>query len=112
MDRGLTTQSLGHPDLSIARRQHTEYVRVLRSLGVEVTVLESADDLPDSHFVEDTAVVHRGTAILTRPGAPERQPEVDLIRPHLERHLPVLVALAFIASGDYMSLIRQLRLFF
>ena len=89
MDRGLTTQHLGQPDLTIARREHARYVRTLQSLGVEVTVLESADDLPDSHFVEDTAVIHRGTAILTRPGAPERTPEVDRIRPHLERHLAV-----------------------
>jgi dimethylargininase len=89
MDRGLTTQNLGRPDLSTARREHAEYVRVLRSLGVDVTVLESADDLPDSHFVEDTAVIHRGTAILTRPGAAERQAEVERIRPHLEKHLAV-----------------------
>ena len=72
MGRGLTTQNLGLPDVSTARREHSEYVRVLRSLGVDVTVLASADDLPDSHFVEDTAVIHRGTAILTRPGAAER----------------------------------------
>jgi len=89
MGRGLTTQHLGVPDLIAARREHAEYVAVLRSLGVEVTVLESADDLPDSHFVEDTAVIHRGTAVLTRPGAPERQSEVERIRPHLERHLAV-----------------------
>jgi len=89
MGRGLTTQNLGQPDLSIARREHAEYVRVLRSLGVDVIVLESADDLPDSHFVEDTAVIHRGTAILTRPGTAERQPEVERIRPHLERLLTV-----------------------
>ena len=89
MSRGLTTQTLGLPDLNTARKEHAEYVETLRSLGVDVTVLESANDLPDSHFVEDTAVIHQGTAILTRPGASERQPEVERIRPHLERHLAV-----------------------
>ena len=89
MHRGLTTQALGRPDLGIARSQHAEYVRALRSLGVEVTELAGADDLPDGHFVEDTAVIHRGTAILTRPGAAERQPEVERVRPHLEKQLVV-----------------------
>ena len=89
MAHGLTTQALGGPDLELARREHDRYLRALRSLGVEVIVLESEDDLPDSHFVEDTAVIHRGTAILTRPGAAERAAEVERIRPHLERHLQV-----------------------
>jgi len=89
MHRGLTTQALGRPDLGTARRQHAEYVRVLRSLGVEVIELAGAEDLPDGHFVEDTAVIHRGTAILTRPGAAERQSEVERIRPHLEKQLVV-----------------------
>ena len=89
MDRGLTTQDLGRPGLDAARRQHAAYVRALRSVRVKVTVLDSADDLPDGHFVEDTAVIHRGTAILTRPGAAERHPEVARIRPYLERHLTV-----------------------
>lgn len=44
-----------------------------------VTVL-AHDLLPDSTFVEDTAVIAGRNAILTRPGAPARIDEVDAIR--------------------------------
>lgn len=89
MARGLTTKDLGAPDLALARRQQEAYVRTLRALGMEVTVLEALDALPDSHFVEDVAVLVRGTAILTRPAADERRGEVALIRPVLETRMPV-----------------------
>ena len=89
MAQGLTTQTLGPPDLALARRQHEAYVRALRSVGVEVTVLEPLDALPDSHFVEDAALLVRGTAILTRPAAAERRGEVEHLRPVLESRMPV-----------------------
>ena len=89
MAHGLTTQNRGTPSLPLARKQHEAYVRALRSVGIGVTVLDPIDDLPDSHFVEDVAVLARGTAILTRPGASERRAEVDRIRPALEARLPV-----------------------
>lgn len=86
---GLTSQALGVPDLALARWQHAAYVGALTSLGVEVEELEAQDDLPDSHFVEDVAVIVRGTAILTRPAAPERREEVARLRPALESRVKV-----------------------
>jgi dimethylargininase len=88
--RGLTTQSLGLPDVARAREQHRAYVVALEALGVRVTSLEVAPELPDSHFLEDVAVVHRGTAILTAPAAPERRAEVERIRPALEAEMSVV----------------------
>lgn len=43
-------------DVEKAREQHAGYVAALRSLGIEVTVLESNPTCPDSPFVEDRAV--------------------------------------------------------
>ena len=34
-----------------------------------------ADDCPDAVFVEDTVVVYADLAVITRPGADEREPE-------------------------------------
>ena len=56
-------------DLEIARQQHPAYEIALRSLGVEVISLPEEPDLPDSVFVEDTAIVLDECAIITRPGA-------------------------------------------
>jgi len=89
MAEGLTTQSFSRPDAARAERQHRAYVTALQREGVKVRELPSIAELPDSHFVEDTAVVHRGVAILTRPGAESRRAEVDRIRPELERALEV-----------------------
>jgi hypothetical protein len=30
----------------------------------------------------------------------------------LERHIPIVIALLYLATGDYLSLIRQVRLLF
>ncbi len=46
-------------------------------------------DLPDAVFVEDTAVVLDEIAVLARPGAPSRQPEVDTIERVLARYRPL-----------------------
>jgi dimethylargininase len=90
MGAGLTTQALGEPDFEKAAGQHRAYVEALEEAGVTVRRLPPEPSLPDSHFVEDTAVIHRGVAILTRPGAGTRRAEVDRIRPVLERELEVV----------------------
>jgi dimethylargininase len=80
---GLTTAGLGPPDLPLALAQHRAYVAALESCGLAVTVLPPDDRFPDSTFVEDTAVLARGLAVLCRPGAPSRAGEVEAIRPAL-----------------------------
>lgn len=88
MAKGITTQG-ETPDLGLARKQHRNYLQTLRGLGISITVLEPEEDLPDSHFVEDTAIIHQQVAILTQPGANARRAEVARIRPALERVLAV-----------------------
>ncbi len=62
-----------------ACEQHKQYVTALRSLGLEVQTLPADSNLPDSVFVEDMALVLDECAIITRPGADSRKPEVDSI---------------------------------
>lgn len=74
---GLVTHISRTPvDVETARRQHEAYVAALRDSGWDVRYVPPADDCPDSVFVEDSVVVFGSLAVLTRPGAPERQPEV------------------------------------
>lgn len=72
-------------DLALARRQHADYVGTLRRLGCVVHELPPAHDLPDAVFVEDTAVVLEEIAVLTRPGAASRRPEVATMAAALAR---------------------------
>ncbi len=87
---GITTQQLGPPDIALACEQHAAYVRALETLGVSVTVLDPDERYPDSTFVEDVAVLHRGVAILTKPGAGSRRGEVETIREVLAANMPVI----------------------
>lgn len=85
---GLTTAGLGPPDLPRALAQHAAYVAALEACGLAVTRLPPDDRFPDSTFVEDTAVLARGLAVLCRPGAPSRAGEVDAARPAVETFFP------------------------
>ena len=90
---GLTTAGLGPPDLPLALAQHEAYVRALEACGLSVTRLPADDRFPDSTFVEDTAVLARGLAVLCRPGAPSRAGEVEAIRPAIEAAFDAVTAI-------------------
>ncbi|XP_014680889.1 PREDICTED: N(G),N(G)-dimethylarginine dimethylaminohydrolase 1-like isoform X2 [Priapulus caudatus] len=80
----------GELDITKAREEHELFVATLRKLGVDVIELPQDETLPDSCFVEDTAVVINGTALLTKPGKAERRKEVEIIRSTLKKELPEL----------------------
>ncbi len=63
-------------DVALAADQHVAYVSALRDAGYAIRAVEPADDCPDSVFIEDAVVVVDDLAILTRPGAESRRPEV------------------------------------
>lgn len=63
-------------DLDLARQQWAGYVRALNEQGWETIEVPPADDCPDSVFVEDTVVMFDEVAVITRPGADERKPEI------------------------------------
>jgi dimethylargininase len=64
-------------DVELARTQHAAYAKALAASGWKVEQVPVAEDCPDSVFVEDTVVVCDDLAVLTRPGASQRRPEVD-----------------------------------
>jgi dimethylargininase len=74
----LSFRTRGEIELEEAKRQHEAYVRLLRELGLDVLELPPDESLPECVFVEDTAVVCNGIALITRPGAPTRTKEVNI----------------------------------
>lgn len=93
-------------DVDIARAQHDEYVKALATLGCKVIELEEEPDLPDSVFVEDTAFILPEAAVITRPGADSRKPEVESIIPALSPHRKLIqvTAPASVDGGDVLVL--------
>lgn len=86
MAAGITTQKES-VDIDLARQQHQAYFKTLQDLGIRMSLLQPAENFPDSHFVEDAAIIYGNTAILTRPGALERRGEVSLLNSHLPSNL-------------------------
>ena len=110
-DRGITTVQWDRPPrYERILFQHAAYVAVLESLGLEVTVLPPAPDFPDAYFVEDTAVMLPGLAVLTRPGEPARRGEVAAMAPVLEGFGPVAAVQApgLLDGGDVMQVENHL----
>jgi dimethylargininase len=95
-------------DVTLASAQHAAYVTCLRDLGLRILALAPEPDLPDATFVEDTAIVVDEVAVITRPGATSRQPEVatmaEALRPH--RPLRFLTAPATLDGGDVLCIGR------
>lgn len=67
-------------DAERARRQHREYVAVLRSAGYLIEEIVADEDHPDCVFIEDTAVVIGQSAVIARSGAVSRRGETAPVR--------------------------------
>ena len=60
----------------LAIEQWAGYVRAMESCGWDLVEVPPADDCPDAVFVEDTVVIYKNLAVISRPGADTRKPEV------------------------------------
>jgi dimethylargininase len=104
---GIVTHRQRTPvDVDRALEQWERYVDVLSDHGWDIVEAPPADEHPDGVFIEDAAVVLRGVAVLTRPGAAERRGEVDTVAPTLERmslHPRRITPPGTLDGGDVMA---------
>jgi dimethylargininase len=63
-------------DQRLAEVQWKAYVEALERFGWHTVVVPPADECPDAVFVEDTVVVYKNLAVISRPGADARKPEI------------------------------------
>jgi dimethylargininase len=77
-------------DVSVARSQHHNYVQAIKEIGFAVLELPSEPNLPDSVFVEDTAIVLPEVALITNPGADSRKPETESVAQALRPYRPLV----------------------
>jgi dimethylargininase len=64
-------------DPAKAAEQHSAYEQALADAGFEIIRLPELADDPDAVFVEDTALLLGGHAVITRPGAASRIGETE-----------------------------------
>lgn len=97
-------------DYALARDQHHQYEAALAALGCQIHRLPAEPELPDSVFIEDTAIVLDEAAIITRPGADSRKPETPSIARALAPHrcLYTIEAPGTVDGGDVLLLGKTL----
>ena len=107
LDEGLVTHIERTPvDLRLALAQWEAYVRTLEDHGWTTIEVPPADDCPDSVFVEDTVVMFRNVAVITRPGADSRKPEtidVDKVVTALGCSVNAIRAPGTLDGGDVLK---------
>lgn len=93
-------------DINVVRKHHLEYCNTLEELGLELIKLPRLNGYPDSCFIEDTAIIHKDRAFITRMGAIERRGEVSSVESVLKDYMKVKKALepARIEGGDVLHL--------
>ena len=69
----------------MAHRQWQSYVDAFAERGWEVREVDVDDACPDSVFIEDAGFVFGEIAVVARPGAPSRRPEVPPVAAALEQ---------------------------
>ena len=96
-------------DIETARSQHAAYEDALRHLGCVVERVDPLPAMPDSVFVEDTAVVLDEMAVVTRPGAATRRGEVESMARALARYRTIvwIEEPATIDGGDVLRIGRR-----
>jgi len=107
LDEGLITHIERTPvDLRLALAQWEAYVKILEDHGWDTIEVPPADDCPDSVFIEDTVVMFRNVAVITRPGADSRKPEtidVDKIVTALGCSVNAIRAPGTLDGGDVLK---------
>src|SRR5437870_2565180 len=92
-------------DYGRAVEQHEQYCQMLRRCGVDVRTLDVNRDLPDSVFIEDTAIVLDEIAVLASMGVESRRAEPAGIEPVLREYRQVhhLEPGATLEGGDVLQ---------
>ena len=93
-------------NISQAQNQHATYCKTLAELGLEIIKLPRDDEYPDACFVEDTAVIHAGKALITRLAMRSRRGEETPVEEVLQEYFPVkrIMAPGTLEGGDVIHL--------
>jgi dimethylargininase len=96
-------------DQAKAALQHEAYEAALRQAGLEVLRLPDLPGHPDGTFVEDTALLLDGHAVIMRPGAASRSTETDSTASGLAAHFELhRLSEGCVDGGDVLRIGRTL----
>ena len=66
-------------DVRLAKKQHNQYISILRESGIHVIELDPLEDLPDSVFMQDPAILGSRRTVIGRFGEQSRRGEEETL---------------------------------
>jgi len=69
-----------HPQFEIITEEHSNYIKAIKEAGLQIKLLESLEEYPDSIFVEDPALIYKTNVIILNPFDPSRNGEKNIIK--------------------------------
>src|SRR5947208_17109319 len=92
-----------------AAGQHAGYEKALREAGLDIIRLPELADDPDAVFVEDTALLLDGHAVITRPGVASRAGETESTAAGLAGRFELhRMTSGFVDGGDVLRIGKTL----
>ena len=105
IQNGLSSQNL-HPQYEIIAKEHSNYINAMEEAGLQIQLLESLEEYPDSIFVEDPALTYKSNVIILNPFDPSRNGEKNIIENEI-KHLfdnILFVNDGFVEGGDILNI--------
>jgi dimethylargininase len=105
IQNGLSSQNL-HPQYKVIAEEHSNYIKAIKEAGLQIKLLESLEEYPDSIFVEDPALTYQSNIIILNPFDPSRNGEKNIIKNEI-KHLfdnILFVEDGFVEGGDILNI--------
>lgn len=106
INRGLKILDRGEVDVSLAKKQHGYFCDALVKIGYQIVITMPAnDDLPDSVFAEDPAVILGDTLVIARLTREERRGEEEELEAELQSYFQYIMRInepGFVEGGDVL----------
>ena len=105
IENGLSSQNL-HPQYKVIAEEHSNYIKAIQAAGLQIKLLESLEEYPDSIFVEDPALTYQSNVIILNPFDPSRNGEKNIIKEEI-KHLfdkMLFVEDGFVEGGDILNI--------
>ena len=105
IQNGLSSQNL-HPQYKVIAEEHSNYIKAIQAAGLQIKLLESLEEYPDSIFVEDPALTYKSNVIILNPFDPSRNGEKNIIENEIKDLFDniLFVEDGFVEGGDILNI--------
>ena len=105
IQNGLSSLDL-HPQYEIIEQEHSNYIKAIKEAGLQIQLLESLEEYPDSIFVEDPALTYKSSVIILNPFDPSRNGEKNIIENEIKDLFDniLFVEDGFVEGGDILNI--------